>query len=105
MSYFPGASSNQYGAALTRVLPTDRLNGRGRPIGPLRDELRRIPQARNAANVVSLYLQSFGLIALTCWLTVQVPWPAALALWAVTFVLIGPHFGARQISPSMSWMF
>jgi fatty acid desaturase len=85
------------GARPDDVLPTDRLNGRGRPVGPLRDELRRIPQARNVANVVALYLQSFGLIAVTCWLTVRMPWPVALALWAVTFVLIGRAFALYAI--------
>jgi fatty acid desaturase len=79
------------------VLPTDRLNPRGKPIGALRDELRRIPQARNVANVVTLYLQSFGLIALTCWLSVRVPWPAALVLWAATFLLIGRAFALYAI--------
>jgi fatty acid desaturase len=79
------------------VLPSDRLNPRGKPVGLLRDELRRIPQIRNVANVVMLYLQSFGLIALACWLTVQVPWPAALVLWAVAFVLIGRAFALYAI--------
>jgi fatty acid desaturase len=80
------------------VLPTDRLNERARPVGPLRDGLRRIPQWRNAANVISLWLQSFGLIALTCWLTVRVPWPAVqVALWAVTFLLMGRAFALYAI--------
>ena len=32
---------------LPDVLPTDRLNARAMPTRPLRDELRRIPTARN----------------------------------------------------------
>jgi fatty acid desaturase len=79
------------------VLPTERFNARARPLPPLRDDLRRIPQARNVANVVALWLQSFGLVALTCWLTVRVPLPAALALWAATFLLIGRAFALYAI--------
>src|SRR5690606_7514729 len=79
------------------VLPSGNLNGRGRPLGPLRDDLRRIPQVRNVANVITLYLQSFGLVALVCWLTVRVPWPAALALWAATFLLMGRAFALYAI--------
>jgi fatty acid desaturase len=47
---------------LPDVLPTDRLNGRGKPTQPLRDELRRIPNARNAVAVVATLAQSFGLV-------------------------------------------
>jgi fatty acid desaturase len=79
------------------VLPSDRLNPRAKPIGALRDDLRRIPQWRNAANVVGLWLQSFGLIALVCWVTVRVPWPAAVVLWAATFVLMGRAFALYAI--------
>src|SRR3954471_5982980 len=79
------------------VLPSDRLNPRAKPIGALRDDLRRIPQWRNAANVVSLWVQSFGLIALMCWVTVRVPWPAALVLWAATFLLMGRAFALYAI--------
>ena len=39
-------------SALTEVLPTDRLGPTGRPIGPLRDELYRIPNVANACHVV-----------------------------------------------------
>jgi fatty acid desaturase len=81
------------------VLPTDRLNARGMPIGPLRDELRRIPQGRNVANVVALWAQSFGVVALACWLTGRpsVPLPAALAVWAATFALMGRAFACYLI--------
>jgi fatty acid desaturase len=48
--------------ALPDVLPTDRLNERGKPTRALRDELRRIPNARNVIAVGSTLLQSFGVV-------------------------------------------
>ncbi|MDJ0768867.1 MAG: fatty acid desaturase [Ilumatobacter sp.] len=48
--------------ALPDVLPTDRLNERAKPVRELRDELRRIPNGRNAVAVVSTLLQSFGVV-------------------------------------------
>jgi fatty acid desaturase len=48
--------------ALPDVLPTDRLNARGMATPPWRDELRRIPNARNAVAVVSTLAQSFGVV-------------------------------------------
>jgi len=47
---------------LPDVLPTDRLNETGKPTRPLRDDLRRIPDARNAVAVVSTLLQSYGVV-------------------------------------------
>lgn len=47
---------------LPDVLPTDRLNVRGMPTRELRDELRRISDARNVVAVVSTLLQSFGVV-------------------------------------------
>ncbi len=47
---------------LPDVLPTDRLNERGKPVRELRDDLRRIPNARNAVAVLATLLQSFGAV-------------------------------------------
>lgn len=47
---------------LPDVLPNERFNERGMPIRALRDELRRIPDLRNAVAVMSTLLQSFGLV-------------------------------------------
>ncbi len=47
---------------LPDVLPTDRLNARGKPTRELRDDLRRIPNARNAVAVLATLLQSFGVV-------------------------------------------
>jgi fatty acid desaturase len=48
--------------ALPDVLPTDRLNERGKPLPPLRNELRRISNPRNVVAVTSTLLQSFGVV-------------------------------------------
>lgn len=49
--------------ALPDVLPTERLSASGRPVPAVREELRRIPNLRNAVSVAGAYLQSFGVIA------------------------------------------
>jgi len=89
--------------ALPDVLPTDRLTATGMPVPALREELRRIPVARNVGNVVSVWVQSAGLLALACWVTVRVPLPAAMAVWALTFVLMGRAFGRWWLWPVM-WL-
>lgn len=75
---------------LPAVLPTERLGENARPRPPVREDLRRIPSARNAANVVSVWLQSFGVIALALW----IDHPAA---WAATFFLVGRAFALYAI--------
>src|SRR5260221_2634083 len=65
---------------LPDVLPTDRLNARAKPQPVLRERLRRIPNVRNAANVVGVWLQSFGVIAIACWIDHPVAWIVAFAL-------------------------
>lgn len=62
--------------------PTERLTAQARPAPPWREELRRIPDLRNALSVVSVYVQTLGLM----WLAV---WADDLAVWAVVFVLMG----------------
>ncbi len=58
-SYVPGS---MVPAGLPDALPTATLNERGRPTGALRDELRRIPDLRNAVAVTATLLQSFGVV-------------------------------------------
>ena len=65
---------------LTDVLPTDRLGDRGRPVGPLREELYRIHDVRNALNVVSVWLQTFGVIVVALLLHNPIAWVAAFFL-------------------------
>ena len=83
--------------ALPDVLPTDRLTARGMPRPFLREELRRIPDGRNALNVASVWLQTAGLLALVCWITPALPLPLAIAVWAVAFVLVGRGFALFSI--------
>jgi fatty acid desaturase len=47
---------------LPDVLPNERLNERAKPTRELRDDLRRIPNARNVLAVVSTLAQSFGVV-------------------------------------------
>jgi fatty acid desaturase len=72
------------------VLPTDRLLTNGKAVPDVRAELRRIPNVRNAFNVLSVWAQSFGLIALACWIGHSV-------MWVVTFVLMGRAFALYGI--------
>ena len=50
------------GRALTEVLPNESFNARGVPTRPWRDELRKIPNARNALTLVGCLAQSFGVV-------------------------------------------
>jgi fatty acid desaturase len=57
-----------------RILPN------GRPAPPLRDDLRRIPSFRNAVSVVSVYVQTLGIIGLAIRLDNPFVWIAAFLL-------------------------
>jgi fatty acid desaturase len=81
---------------LADVLPTERLMATGRPTPELRATYRRVPAVRNAANVVSVWLQSFGVVALACWLTTVSPW-SALVVWPLAFALMGRAFALYAI--------
>jgi fatty acid desaturase len=77
-------------ALLPDTLPTERLNERGRPVPEVRDQLRRIPTGRNVLNVASVWLQSFGVIALAVWLDNPV-------MWVATYFLMGRAFALYAI--------
>jgi fatty acid desaturase len=64
------------------VLPTDRLNARAMPVREVRDELRRIPDARNALTVVLALAQTFGVVVAAA---VVGTWWA----WVAAFLLMG----------------
>jgi len=49
-------------AALDQFEPGERLAANGRPVGAFRDELRRIPNVRNAGAVIAVYAQTVGII-------------------------------------------
>jgi len=81
------------------ALPTGSLNERGRPVGPLRDELRRIPDLANAGHVVGLWLQSAGIIALALWTHHPLAWVAAFLLMGrahARFAILG-HEAAHRL--------
>ena len=75
---------------LPDVLPTQRLSASGRPLPPLRDELRRISDAGNVVTVLGAYVQSFGVIAAAVWLAHPVA-------WVVAFLLMGRSFARFNI--------
>lgn len=82
---------------LPDVLPTERLQANGMPTPVLREQLRRIPVARNVLNLISVWAQTFGVLAVACATTQLVPTPMAIALWAITFLVIGRGFSLLSI--------
>jgi fatty acid desaturase len=75
---------------LPAVLPTGRLTAAGRPVPEVRQDLRRIPGARNALTVVGAWAQSFGVVAVAA---------ALHAWWAylLAFFLVGRGFALLNI--------
>jgi fatty acid desaturase len=69
--------------ALPEAHDTAEVRSDGRPTPAMREQLRRIASWRNAASVVSLYVQT-GLLV---WLSVRYLW-----LLPITFVLMGRAF-------------
>src|SRR3954452_21912346 len=65
---------------LAEFHPTERLTATARPAPEFRDELRRIPNARNALSVASVYVQTIGIIVLAVWLDNWFMWIAAFLL-------------------------
>jgi fatty acid desaturase len=74
---------------LPDVLPTDRLTATGRPLPVLRSSLRLIPNLRNAASIVSAYLQSFGVVTAAAVIQRPLVTIAAFVLMGRGFVLLG----------------
>jgi len=68
---------------LPDVLPTDRLSETGKPLPPLRAELRRIADARNVGSVALTWGQAAATIGAAIWLGHPLAWVAA-------FLLMGP---------------
>ena len=68
--------------ALTQFRPTERLAANARPAPQWRDELRRIPNTRNAFGVILLYAQTIGIVVAAVWFD---NW----LVWALAFVLMG----------------
>ena len=74
-------------SVLPDVLPTGNLSTSGRPTGPLRDDLYRRHDLRNAANVVGVWVQSLGVIIVALWLHHPVAWLVAFVLMGRAFAL------------------
>jgi fatty acid desaturase len=68
--------------SLLREPDDERILPNGRPAPALRDDLRRIPSARNAVSVVSVYVQTLGIL----WLAVRLDNPF---MWVAAFLLMG----------------
>lgn len=58
----------------------------GRPTPAFREELRRIPNVRNAISVVSVYVQTLAILWAAAWTTQWAWWPAA---WVGAVLLLG----------------
>jgi fatty acid desaturase len=67
---------------LERFAPTDRIGPTGRPTPGYREQLRKIPNLRNAISVVSCWAQTLGIICFTVWVD---KW----YVWIVAFLLMG----------------
>jgi fatty acid desaturase len=72
---------------LPDVLPTERLSASGRPVPPVREELRRIDNARNVVSALRCYVESFGVIAAALWLHHPLAYAAAYLLMGRAFAL------------------
>ena len=71
--------------SLPRVTENGLIRADGRPQAALRDDLRRIPSARNALSVFSLYVQTAALFAAV----IVAPGWWRLLVWPIAFLLMG----------------
>ncbi len=81
---------------LPDVLPSATLGPKGRPVGPLRDELYRIPDLANVCHVAGVWVQSVGVLVLADWIAGRSWWLGAIA-WAAAFLLMGRAFARFSI--------
>jgi fatty acid desaturase len=65
---------------LDDVRPTDLIAANGRPVPAFREELRRIPNLRNAFAVIGLYVQTIAIIVLAVHFDNWFVWVAAFLL-------------------------
>jgi fatty acid desaturase len=76
MNMVPDAS------VLTPIVGTDKILPNGHPASQWRTELRHIPNVRNAISVVSIYVQTFGII----WVALRLHNPIT---YVIAFLLMG----------------
>src|SRR6266567_1397512 len=67
-------------AQLADFHPTERLLPNARPAPEFREKLRKIPNTRNAVNVILLYVQTIGIIVAAVWIDNWFVWIAAFFL-------------------------
>src|SRR3954453_2090062 len=67
---------------LETVHATDRITASGRPTPQFREELRRIPNVRNALAVIALYAQTIAIVVISVHANVWF-------VWAIAFILMG----------------
>ncbi len=60
--------------------PDDFIQGDGRPTSSYREKLRRIPNIRNGISVVSVYVQTIGIVIAAIWINSPIAWVAAFIL-------------------------
>ena len=75
-------------AVLEAVHPTERIAANGRPTPEFRDELRRIPNTRNALAVVALYAQTIAIVVVAVHFEDWRVWDSWV-VWVAAFVLMG----------------
>lgn len=91
---------------LPDVLPTDRLNVRGMATPVWRDELRRIPNVRNAFTVVGALLQSFGVVIAAAWINTWWSYLLAFVLMTRGHVCLNilAHESAHRLLFTNRWL-
>src|SRR5258706_6722407 len=76
-------------SVLPKALPSATLNADGRPMGPLRVELRRVAGGRHALTVLGAWAQAAGVVAGGVWIDPPVVWAVAFVLMGRTFAQLG----------------
>jgi fatty acid desaturase len=69
-------------ALLTTITPTERITASGRPAPGYREQLRRVPNVRNAVAVLSVWAQTAGILVAA----IRIDHPLT---WALAFLLMG----------------
>ena len=91
---------------LPNVLPTDRLSAAGRPVPQIREQLRRIPNFRNALTVAGAWVQSFGVVAAAAVINRWWCYLLAFLLMGRAFALLNilGHEAAHRLLFSRRWI-